>query len=94
MIPFAVPMTEQLPERARTRVLIIDDDEELNELLTEYLGKLGFAVTTAAHPEQGLRALAADPPDILILDVMLPAMDGFAVCRKVRETTRRAACRS
>jgi len=87
VIPFAVPMTEPLPERVRTRVLIIDDDEDLNELLVEYLGKLGFAVTTASHPEQGLRALAVAPPDILILDVMLPSMDGFAVCRKVRETS-------
>jgi DNA-binding response OmpR family regulator len=85
VVPFAVPMSEPPADRARTRVLIIDDDEDLNELLTEYLGKLGFVVTSAAHPEQGLRALAAAPPDILILDVMLPGLDGFAVCRKVRE---------
>jgi len=79
-------MSEPPAEHARTRVLIIDDDEDLNELLSEYLGKLGFAVATASHPEQGLRALAASLPDILILDVMMPALDGFAVCRKVRET--------
>ena len=71
-----------------TRVLIIDDDEGLNELLTEYLGGFGFAVRTVTHPDAGLRALAADPPDLLILDVMLPEMDGLAVCRKVRETSR------
>ena len=40
------------------------------------------------HPDDGLRALQADPPDIVVLDVMLPGMDGFAVCRKVRETSR------
>ena len=73
---------------ARTRVLIIDDDERLNALLTEYLGGLGFSVRTANHPLEGLRALKADPPDLLILDVMLPEMDGLAVCRKVRETSR------
>ena len=67
------------------RILIIDDDEELNGLLTEYLGRFGFAVSTAARPDEGLRALRSDPPDLLVLDVMLPAMDGFAVCRKVRE---------
>jgi len=72
---------------ARTRVLIVDDDEKLNRLLTEYLGTFGFSVRTVAHPEQGLRALSDDPPDILILDVMLPDMDGFAVCRKIRETS-------
>ena len=70
------------------RVLVIDDDEKLNALLTEYLGQFGFAVRTAAHPDEGLRALKADPPDILVLDVMLPGMDGLAVCRKIRETSR------
>jgi len=70
------------------RVLVIDDDEGLNELLTEYLGQFGFAVRTAAHPEEGLRALKTDPPDIVVLDVMLPGMDGLAVCRKIRETSR------
>jgi DNA-binding response OmpR family regulator len=72
----------------RPRVLVIDDDEGLNALLMEYLGQFGFAVRTAAHPEEGLRALKADPPDILVLDVMLPSMDGLAVCRKIRETSR------
>ncbi len=70
------------------KVLVIDDDEGLNALLTEYLGQFGFAVRTAAHPDEGLRALKADPPDILVLDVMLPGMDGLAVCRKIRETSR------
>jgi two-component system phosphate regulon response regulator OmpR len=79
-------MTER--SAARVRVLIVDDDEKLNALLTEYLGTFGFAVRAVAHPQAGLRALEADPPDILILDVMLPEMDGFAVCRKVRETSR------
>jgi DNA-binding response OmpR family regulator len=71
-----------------TNVLIIDDDERLNALLTEYLKRFGFAVTTATHPEAGLRALKNGQSDILILDVMLPEMDGFAVCRKVRESSR------
>jgi DNA-binding response OmpR family regulator len=69
------------------RVLIIDDDDALGALLTEYLGQFGFRVRTATSPDQGLRALRADPPDILVLDVMLPGQDGFAVCRKVRETS-------
>ena len=69
-------------------VLIIDDDEELNTLLTEFLGRYGLVVTTASHPDQGLRSFKARPPDILILDVMLPGVDGFAVCKKVRETSR------
>lgn len=73
---------------ANTRVLLIDDDERLNALLTTYLQRFGFTVRAAPHPEQGLRALKADPPDIVILDVMLPDVDGFAVCRKIRESSR------
>ena len=71
-----------------TRVLIIDDDEHLNALLTEYLGRFGFSVSACATPEAGLRALRDDVHDVLILDVMLPGMDGLAVLRKVRETSR------
>jgi DNA-binding response OmpR family regulator len=81
-------MANRVPAPSGQRVLIIDDDERLNSLLTEYLGQFGFAVSTAAHPDAGLRALKADPPDIVILDIMLPEMDGLAVCRKVRESSR------
>ena len=72
----------------RSRVLLIDDDEALGGLLTEYLAQFGFAVKAVTQPEDGLRALGADPPDIVVLDVMLPGMDGFAVCRAVRQTSR------
>ena len=72
---------------ARPKVLVIDDDEELNALLTEYLGRFGFAVTTAVDGREGLRAFRADPPDVLVLDVMLPGADGFAICREVRATS-------
>jgi DNA-binding response OmpR family regulator len=66
---------------------VIDDDEELGQLLTEFLARYGMQVTTASHPEVGLRALRSNPPDLLVLDVMLPGTDGFAVCRKIRETS-------
>jgi DNA-binding response OmpR family regulator len=73
--------------KPRTRVLLVDDDEALGALLTEYLDPFGFAVKAVAHPDEGLKALLADPPDIVVLDVMLPGMDGFALCRKVRQTS-------
>ena len=69
-----------------TQVLIIDDDERLGALLTEYLGRFGFAVTVAAHPDAGLRLVKQ--AEIVILDLMLPDMDGFAVYRRIRETSR------
>ena len=71
-----------------TRVLIIDDDERLNELLTQYLTPFGFKVRAVTHPDAGLRALKSDPPDLVVLDIMLPDTDGLTVCRKVRETSR------
>ncbi len=71
-----------------TRVLIIDDDEKLAALLTEYLARFDVKVSSAPDGDSGLRALRSAQPDILILDVMLPGMDGFAICRKVRESSR------
>ena len=71
-----------------TRVLIIDDDDRLNALLTKYLAGFGFSVHAVTHPDAGLRALRADPPDLVVLDVMLPDTDGLTVCRKMRETSR------
>jgi DNA-binding response OmpR family regulator len=73
---------------AATRVLLVDDDEALGALLTEYLARFGMAVTAVAHPDDFFRMLKREPPDIVVLDVMLPGMDGFAVCRRVRETSR------
>jgi DNA-binding response OmpR family regulator len=73
---------------ATIRVLIIDDDERLNALLEEYLGRFGIAVRAVTHPLEGLRALKAEAPDAVILDVMLPGMDGFEVCRRIRESSR------
>ncbi|MBN2009056.1 response regulator transcription factor [candidate division KSB1 bacterium] len=67
-------------------VLVIDDDEKLNSLLAEYLTKFGFAVETVTHPDDGLDKIESDPPDIIVLDVMLPDMDGFEVCKEIRKT--------
>lgn len=86
MVPRADSMTSTSPRR--TRVLVIDDDERLNALLTRYMDRFGFSVCSSTDPRSGLRMLKSDPPEIVILDVMLPEMDGFAVCRKVRETSR------
>jgi putative ABC transport system permease protein len=72
---------------ARTKVLVIDDDERLNTLLTQHMDRFGFSVRSAVDLKGALRALKLDPPDIVILDVMLPDVDGFAVCRKVREAS-------
>jgi two-component system phosphate regulon response regulator OmpR len=66
------------------KVLIIDDDPKLNRLLTEFLSGLGYTVHAALSPSERLQQTARHRPDILILDVMLPEMNGFDVCRKIR----------
>jgi DNA-binding response OmpR family regulator len=66
-------------------ILIIDDDEKLNRLLTDFLGEFGFKTLTAIHPEDGLKKLSRKSPDLVILDVMLPGMDGFEVCKTIRQ---------
>ena len=65
-------------------ILIIDDDEKLNRLLTTYLKEFGFRIRSAAEPRKGLQMLKADPPDLVILDIMLPGMTGFEVCKLIR----------
>jgi len=66
-------------------ILIIDDDEKLNRLLTDFLGEFGFKTLTAIHPKDGLKKLSRKSPDLVILDVMLPGMDGFEVCKTIRQ---------
>jgi len=65
-------------------VLVIDDDEKLNLLLKEFLKDFGFRTITATHPEKGLKKIKQQAPDIVILDVMLPGMTGFEVCKTIR----------
>ncbi|MGK0290705.1 MAG: DNA-binding response OmpR family regulator [bacterium] len=66
-------------------ILVIDDDRKLTGLLEEYLSKYGFQVTSANHPHDGLRLLDQETYGLIILDVMLPEMDGFEVCREIRK---------
>ena len=68
-------------------VLVIDDDEKLNSLLKDYLAKFGFDVKAVTHPVDGLDMIEKEPPDIIILDIMLPGMDGFEVCKEIRKTS-------
>jgi len=70
------------------RVLVVDDDARLQELLATYLSQNGFEVTSAADGRKGLAALQSDTFDIVLLDVMMPGLDGIEVCRRIRATSR------
>ena len=65
-------------------VLVVEDDRNIAELLQMYLEKEGYTVTVAADGGQGLSAFRAGKPDLVLLDVMMPVMDGWAVCRAIR----------
>lgn len=69
-------------------LLVIDDDQRLRELLAEYLGGRGFAVQTEATGELGLEALKRGGFDLVILDLMLPGIDGLQVCRELRSFSK------
>jgi two-component system response regulator CpxR len=70
------------------RILIVDDDEELASLLTELLTREGFTVDTRNDGRRGLAAALGGGYDLLVLDVMLPGLDGFEILRRVRRETR------
>jgi DNA-binding response OmpR family regulator len=66
------------------RILLIEDDPRLAEMVSEYLGEAGFHVSIAGAGRAGLERLAREPFDALVLDLMLPDMDGLEVCRELR----------
>jgi DNA-binding response OmpR family regulator len=67
-----------------TPLLLIDDDARLATMVAEYLGDSGYAVRHASDGEQGLAALAQEVPALVVLDWMMPGMDGLEVCRRIR----------
>jgi DNA-binding response OmpR family regulator len=69
---------------ASSRILLVEDDPRLAALVSEYLGNAGYRVTVAGTGAAGLDRAAREPFDALVLDLMLPDMDGLDVCRKVR----------
>jgi two-component system phosphate regulon response regulator PhoB len=75
----------------KKRILIVEDEADAVKLLEFYLQRAGFELTVATDGEQALQLARASPPDLVLLDVMLPGLDGFAVCRLLRQEPRTAA---
>ncbi len=69
------------------RILIIDDEKPIVDILTYNLQKEGYEIIDAFDGELGYERAMVDNPDLILLDVMLPKMDGLTVCRKIRETS-------
>jgi DNA-binding response OmpR family regulator len=66
------------------KALVIEDDKNIAELLRLYLEKEGFTVTTAENGAAGVSQFERAPPDLVLLDIMLPVLDGWGVCREIR----------
>ena len=71
---------------ARQKILIVDDDSNIAELISLYLMKEFYETRIVGDGEEALAAVGTFEPDLILLDLMLPGMDGYQVCREVRST--------
>lgn len=69
----------------RERILIVDDEPSVVEVVSLYLKREGYRVNTAFNGKQALQTLTADPPDLIVLDLMLPEVDGLEIIRRLRQ---------
>ena len=69
-------------------VLVVEDDSNIAELLRLYLEKEGYRVVTAADGNRGVELFRSTEPDLVLLDLMLPGLDGWGVCRAIRQTAQ------
>jgi len=72
------------PSTPEARLLVVDDEPNIRDLLAASLRFAGFEVTTAANGNEALRSVAEHQPDLIVLDIMMPDMDGFTVLRRLR----------
>ncbi len=73
------------------KILVVDDDEHILRSLAQYLELEDFDVTTASSGVEALERFAESRPDLMVLDVMMPGMDGFEVLQKIRQDTETSA---
>lgn len=69
---------------AGEKILVVEDDSELRGIVSKYLKKEGFEIVTASDGEEGVRLAGEEEPVLILLDLMLPKVDGFEVCRQIR----------
>jgi DNA-binding response OmpR family regulator len=77
-----------MPDKSQTKVLLVDDEPNILVALEFLLRQEGYQVFKAENGEQALRLMAAEKPRIVVLDVMMPGMDGFEVARQIRQDER------
>src|SRR5256885_16681919 len=73
------------PLERKVSLLVVEDDENISSAISEYFSRAGYDVKTVEDGLLGVKSALDDPPDAVVLDLMLPKMDGLAVCRELRE---------
>jgi diguanylate cyclase (GGDEF)-like protein len=76
--------TEPSAIKVPQRILVVDDEPPIRDILKFQLENAGFIVSTAENGEEGLRQVLEDPPDLVLLDLMIPRKDGYEVCRQIK----------
>ena len=73
------------PSERKVSLLVVEDDENISTAISEYFSRAGYDVRTVEDGLAGVKTALEDPPDAVVLDLMLPKMDGLAVCKELRE---------
>jgi hypothetical protein len=71
-------------EEDRARILVVDDDALAREILADQLAEAGYLVSTAEDGKKALAMVSSESPDLILLDVIMPNLDGFEVCRRLK----------
>jgi two-component system phosphate regulon response regulator PhoB len=82
------PSRNKAADASAQRILVVDDEDDLLELLRYNLSREGYQVTCVATGEDALRSVRRQPPDLIVLDVMLPGIDGLEVCRRLKSESK------
>lgn len=77
----------------RKKILVVDDEPSIREILAIQLSRMGYEVTIAADGEEGLEAYKKDKPDLILLDLMMPRLDGLTVCQNIRTLEKQSGGR-
>ena len=79
--------TNEASTDSRQKILVVDDEASIRRILETRLSMIGFEIFTAADGEEAIASFNKNNPDLIILDIMMPKVDGYGVCREVRRTS-------
>lgn len=75
------------------KILVVDDDPSIREILSIQLTRLGYQVTTASDGLEAVEAFKTDAPDAILMDLMMPRLDGLAACQRIRAVEKKAGAK-